>query len=55
MSLTLMDDYTYEVTEAATGEDGIEIIDRDIGLISFCLDNKPGIQELRHEYVEIKI
>jgi len=38
------EDYTYEVLEAATGEDGIEIIDRDKPDI-VLLDNKlPGIQ-----------
>jgi hypothetical protein len=38
------EDYTYEVLEAATGEEGIEIIDRDKPDI-VLLDNKlPGIQ-----------
>jgi two-component system, sensor histidine kinase and response regulator len=38
------EDYTFEVTEAATGEDGIEILDRDMPDI-LLLDNKlPGIQ-----------
>jgi signal transduction histidine kinase len=38
------EDYTYDVTEAATGEDGIEILERDKPDI-LLLDNKlPGIQ-----------
>lgn len=38
------EDYTFEVTEAATGEDGIAILDRDLPDI-LLLDNKlPGIQ-----------
>jgi signal transduction histidine kinase len=38
------EDYTFEVTEAATGEDGIAILDRDMPDI-LLLDNKlPGIQ-----------
>jgi two-component system sensor histidine kinase/response regulator len=38
------EDYTFEVIEAATGEDGIEIIEREKPDI-FLLDNKlPGIQ-----------
>jgi two-component system sensor histidine kinase/response regulator len=38
------EDYTFEVTEAATGEDGIEILERDMPDI-LLLDNKlPGIQ-----------
>jgi signal transduction histidine kinase len=38
------EDYSYEVTEAATGEDGIEILERDMTDI-LLLDNKlPGIQ-----------
>jgi two-component system sensor histidine kinase/response regulator len=38
------EDYTFEVTEAATGEDGIEILERDKPDI-LLLDNKlPGIQ-----------
>lgn len=38
------EDYTYEVTEAGTGEDGIEILERDMPDI-LLLDNKlPGIQ-----------
>jgi len=38
------EDYTYEVTEAATGEEGIEILERDMPDI-LLLDNKlPGIQ-----------
>lgn len=38
------EDYTYEVIEAATGEDGIEIVDREKPDI-VLLDNKlPGIQ-----------
>jgi len=38
------EDYTFEVIEAATGEDGIEILDRDLPDI-LLLDNKlPGIQ-----------
>ncbi|NSW95661.1 MAG: response regulator, partial [Bacteroidales bacterium] len=38
------EDYTYEVTEAATGEEGIKIIDSDKPDI-LLLDNKlPGIQ-----------
>jgi two-component system sensor histidine kinase/response regulator len=38
------EDYTYEVLEAATGEDGIDIIDRDKPDI-VLLDNKlPGVQ-----------
>jgi two-component system, sensor histidine kinase and response regulator len=38
------EDYTYEVLEAATGEEGIAIIDRDLPDI-VLLDNKlPGIQ-----------
>ena len=49
------EDYTYEVTEAATGEDGIEIIDRDRPDI-LLLDNKlPGIQGVEVlEYVRNK-
>jgi two-component system, sensor histidine kinase and response regulator len=38
------EDYTFEVTEAATGEDGIAILERDMPDI-LLLDNKlPGIQ-----------
>ena len=38
------EDYTFEVTEAATGEEGIEILERDMPDI-LLLDNKlPGIQ-----------
>jgi signal transduction histidine kinase len=38
------EDYTFEVTEAATGEDGIEILERNMPDI-LLLDNKlPGIQ-----------
>ena len=38
------EDYTYEVTEAATGEEGIEILEREMPDI-LLLDNKlPGIQ-----------
>jgi len=38
------EDYTFEVTEAATGEDGIEMLDRDMPDI-LLLDNKlPGMQ-----------
>ncbi|MBK7133756.1 MAG: response regulator [Bacteroidales bacterium] len=38
------EDYTFEVTEAATGEDGIEILEREMPDI-LLLDNKlPGIQ-----------
>ena len=38
------EDYTFEVTEAATGEDGIAILERDMHDI-LLLDNKlPGIQ-----------
>jgi two-component system sensor histidine kinase/response regulator len=38
------EDYTFEVTEAATGEEGIEILERDMHDI-LLLDNKlPGIQ-----------
>jgi two-component system, sensor histidine kinase and response regulator len=38
------EDYTFEVTEAATGEDGIDILERDMHDI-LLLDNKlPGIQ-----------
>jgi two-component system, sensor histidine kinase and response regulator len=38
------EDYTFEVTEAGTGEDGIEILERDMPDI-LLLDNKlPGIQ-----------
>lgn len=38
------EDYTFEVAEAATGEDGIEILERDMPDI-LLLDNKlPGIQ-----------
>ena len=38
------EDYTYEVTEAGTGEEGIEILERDMPDI-LLLDNKlPGIQ-----------
>ena len=38
------EDYTFEVTEAATGEDGITILERDMPDI-LLLDNKlPGIQ-----------
>lgn len=38
------EDYTFEVTEAATGEDGIAILDREMPDI-LLLDNKlPGIQ-----------
>jgi signal transduction histidine kinase len=38
------EDYTFEVSEAATGEDGIEILERDMPDI-LLLDNKlPGIQ-----------
>src|SRR5512133_3716953 len=38
------EDYTFEVTDAGTGEDGIEIIDREMPDI-LLLDNKlPGIQ-----------
>jgi len=38
------EDYTFEVTEAGTGEDGITILDRDMPDI-LLLDNKlPGIQ-----------
>jgi len=49
------EDYTFEVTEAATGEDGIEIIDRDRPDI-LLLDNKlPGIQGVEVlEYVRNK-
>jgi two-component system, sensor histidine kinase and response regulator len=49
------EDYTFEVTEAATGEDGIEIIDRDKPDI-LLLDNKlPGIQGVEVlEYVRNK-
>jgi hypothetical protein len=49
------EDYAYEVTEAATGEDGIEIIDRDRPDI-LLLDNKlPGIQGVEVlEYVRNK-
>jgi two-component system sensor histidine kinase/response regulator len=43
--LSFMDeDYTFEVTEAATGEEGIAILERDMPDI-LLLDNKlPGIQ-----------
>jgi two-component system sensor histidine kinase/response regulator len=38
------EDYTFEVTEAATGEDGIKILERDLPDI-LLLDNKlPGMQ-----------
>jgi two-component system, sensor histidine kinase and response regulator len=38
------EDYTFEVTEAGTGEEGIEILDKDLPDI-LLLDNKlPGIQ-----------
>jgi signal transduction histidine kinase len=49
------EDYTYEVTEAATGEDGIVILDRDKPDI-LLLDNKlPGIQGVEVlEYVRKK-
>ncbi len=49
------EDYTFQVTEAATGEDGIEIIDRDKPDI-LLLDNKlPGIQGVEVlEYVRNK-
>ena len=47
------EDYTYEVLEAATGEEGIEIIDREKPDI-MLLDNKlPGIQGVEVlEYVK---
>ena len=49
------EDYTFEVTEAATGEDGIAILDRDRPDI-LLLDNKlPGIQGVEVlEYVRNK-
>jgi signal transduction histidine kinase len=49
------EDYTYEVLEAATGEEGIEIIDHDMPDI-LLLDNKlPGIQGIEVlEYVRKK-
>ncbi len=49
------EDYTYEILEAATGEEGIEIIDRDKPDI-LLLDNKlPGIQGVEVlEYVRKK-
>jgi two-component system sensor histidine kinase/response regulator len=49
------EDYTFEVLEAATGEDGIEIIDRETPDI-LLLDNKlPGIQGIEVlEYVRKK-
>jgi two-component system sensor histidine kinase/response regulator len=49
------EDYTYEVLEAATGEEGIEIIDREMPDI-LLLDNKlPGIQGVEVlEYVRKK-
>jgi len=49
------EDYTYEVLEAATGEEGIEIIDREKPDI-LLLDNKlPGIQGVEVlEYVKRK-
>jgi len=38
------EDYTFEVTEAATGEEGITILERELPDI-LLLDNKlPGIQ-----------
>src|SRR5512133_2224341 len=49
------EDYTYEVIEAATGEEGIEIVDREKPDI-LLLDNKlPGIQGVEVlEYVKKK-
>lgn len=49
------EDYTYEVLEAASGEEGIEIIDREMPDI-LLLDNKlPGIQGVEVlEYVRKK-
>lgn len=49
------EDYTFEVTEAATGEDGIQILDKDKPDI-LLLDNKlPGIQGVEVlEYVRNK-
>ncbi|MDX9904014.1 MAG: hybrid sensor histidine kinase/response regulator [Bacteroidales bacterium] len=49
------EDYTFSITEAATGEEGIEIIDRDMPDI-LLLDNKlPGIQGVEVlEYVRKK-
>ncbi len=49
------EDYTFEVTEAATGEDGIAILDRDMPDI-LLLDNKlPGIQGVEVlEYIRNK-
>jgi len=49
------EDYTFEVLEAATGEEGIEIIDREMPDI-LLLDNKlPGIQGVEVlEYVRKK-
>lgn len=49
------EDYTFQILEAATGEEGIEIIDRDMPDI-LLLDNKlPGIQGVEVlEYVRKK-
>ena len=49
------EDYTFNILEAATGEEGIEIIDREMPDI-LLLDNKlPGIQGVEVlEYVRKK-
>ncbi len=56
MTYPFMDeDYTFKILEAATGEEGIEIIDREMPDI-LLLDNKlPGIQGVEVlEYVRMK-